>query len=332
MMFRSRRRGFTLIELLISVVIGLLAIAAVGNVFMFTSRSYKQDDKISRTQDNLRFAMAQIAADIEMAGFFAQVNNPQNDVLVSTAAKAAYTATTCTSAWVFEDLGALDTIGNATAAQIEAKFPCVTGAKSGTDVLAVKRVLGACVTPVAGTFYLRTNGYENVINYGATGSPTGSVCPVTPTGTTVDVYQFYPVIWYVATDQGVPSLCREILTGAGMQKDPGGCVAQGIEDLQLEFGMDTTGAAGTPDGVADFFQSFDTTPPTAAERSRMVAVRVHLLARSAERDPNYKNPKSYTVGNVAHPVQNDGYYRKTLSSVVLVRNTANRVSPYALPE
>lgn len=329
-MLRRQNHGFTLIELMISVVIGLLAIAAVGNVFMFTSRSYKQDDKVSRTQDNLRFAMAQIASDIEMAGFFAQVNSPQNEVIISDGAKAGHTGTACDDNWVFGDLGAIDSIGNASTSDVAAKFPCVTDARPNTDVIAIKRVLGSCVAaPLANRFYLRTNGYENVINFGSGGTPTGtSICPITPTGTTVDIYQYYPVIWYVTDDQGVPSLCRETLSGATMARD---CVAQGIEDLQLEFGMDTTGAAGKPDGIADYFTSFDAAP-SAADRGRIVAVRVHLLARSSERDPNYKNPKSYVVGNVTHAASNDGFYRKSLSSAVLVRNAANRVSPYSLPE
>lgn len=330
MMLRPRTNGFTLIELMISVIIGLLAIAAVGNVFMFTSRSYKQDDKVSRTQDNLRFAMAQISRDIEMAGFFAQVNNPQNEVIISDGAKAGYTGTACDDNLIFSDLGAIDTIGNATTASITAKFPCVTNARANTDVISIKRVLGSCVSaPLATRFYLRTNGYENVINFGTGGTPTGtSSCPITPTGTTVDIYQYYPVIWYIADDQGIPSLCREVLSGGNMARE---CIAQGIEDLQLEFGLDTTGSAGKPDGIADFYRSFDTAP-TAAERGRIVAVRVHLLARSSERDPNYTNTKSYVVGNVTHAANNDGFYRKSLSSAVLVRNAANRVSPYSLPE
>jgi type IV pilus assembly protein PilW len=333
----SRNRGFSIIELMVAATLGLLVIAAVGNVFLATSRGYKEDDKISRLQDNLRFAMAQLAVDIEMAGFFAQAANPASDVSLDPSVTYPVTGTDhCPRSWAFENLGvAFDMVGNATAAEAKAKYPCIKatyGFQAGTDVFAVKRVRGTCLKALEeNRYYLRTNGYENVLYFDADDDPTtgpsplGNVCEDTPTGSSVDVYQYDPAIWFIGTERGVPSLCRISMNAAGSAMESS-CVAEGIEDMQVEAGMDTSG-----DGVPDYFTSFND-EPTAAERAQMVAVRVHLLGRSAEPDVHYVNSKSYTLANNPHAAASDHFYRKTLSSVVLMRNPANRISPYALPE
>lgn len=335
-------RGFTLIELMIAVTLGLLAIAAVGSVFIYGSRGYRQDDKQSRMQDELRYAMARITTDLEMTGFFAQVRNPLPTELggnITIDAGATLSGKDCgpttdgapanaANNWVFRQFAAfVFTRGNATGTQAETTFPCIDASEfqPDTDIIAIKR-LGAVVgAPGGAGAFLKTNGVDTRIY--RSGNPD-------PTTGDITIYEYTPAVWYIrrytnnaAENPQIPCLYREILQG-GMVGDPnGGCVASGIADLQLEFGLDTD---ATPDGIANTFVEFGAPPPIAT-LATVVAVRVHLLAQSAERETTYRNEKSYVLGGKVVPAANDGFYRKTLSSVVLLRNPANRLSPFALP-
>jgi type IV pilus assembly protein PilW len=121
-----------------------------------------------------------------------------------------------------------------------------------------------------------------------------------------------------------------VLISNAMQNDPNGCVAQGIENMQLEFGFD-----GNGDGAPDYYTDYSgATPPPIGTLTNIIAVRVHLLARStdASADPTYRNKKTYQLAGVTVGPLNDKYYRRSISSVVLLRNQAYRLNPYALSQ
>lgn len=346
-MNRRAARGFSLIELMVAVVLGLVAIAAVGSVFVLGSRNYKQDDKVSRMQDELRFGMAQLAADVEMTGFFAQIRAPAFDIDVDSSATVSNDcgpttnagAVTPSNTWTYAERRAfIDTLGNVTGSGAAAVFPCIASADivDGTDVLAIKRLGAAVATPVNNAIYLRTNGVDSTIYLHQT-----AVTPPAPSSGSIVVYEYKPSIWYIAKQAfsgqspAVPSLCRKYLDGnGGAPEYKTECVAQGIQDMQLEFGLDS---ATAPDGIADAFVEVGSVPGgTPAERTtylnRIVSVRIHLLGRSSEKEAvGYVNAKTYTLAGKTVAAANDGYYRRVQTALVLLRNPANRLNPFALP-
>lgn len=335
-------RGFSLIELMIAVTLGMLSVAAVGSVFIYGSRNYKQDDRISRMQDDLRFATAQLTQDIEMAGFWAQINDPVNNVNVHSSLDnnpedCGPTTDGGTNAagntWIYSERRAgLVTLGDVSASTAAAQFACIDASEfvAGTDIIGIKRLAGSTATTFqAGAVYLRTNGVQTTLyRYGTTHPD--------PSGANVTVYEFQPSIWYIrnysnTVGDGLPCLVRETLTREDPPQMFAECIASGIQDMQLEFGFD-----GNSDGVADSFIEYPstlTTPPPANTLAQAVAVRVHLLARSTEPDPStgYINEKTYVLGSKVVGPLNDRYYRRTLSSIVLMRNQSNRQTPFALP-
>lgn len=336
---RRRLSGFSLIELMIAVTLGMLSIAAVGSVFVYGSRNYKQDDKVSRMQDELRFAMAQLTQDLEMAGFYAQVRDPVNDIDIDSTAVLGSGAnkdcgpttdggaTSASNNWTYRERRAsIFTRGDGTAAQANETFPCITTGEfqEGTDIVAIKR-LGNTVAAISGSgAFFRTNGVVNTIYRSGTPAPTSG---------TITIYEYLPTVWYIrnysvsaSENPRVPTLCRKVLMNDAMQGDQAGCLAQGIVDMQLEFGFDNNA-----DGVADFFVEYAAAQPPDTVLSRVVAVRVHLLARSAEADVGYVNKKTYQLASQTRGPFNDGFYRRALSSTVLLRNQANRLTPYSLP-
>jgi type IV pilus assembly protein PilW len=61
--------GFTLIELMIAMVIGILLLAGTASLFISNKRIYKDQNEMSRLQENARFAMEMLIKDIRMAGY-----------------------------------------------------------------------------------------------------------------------------------------------------------------------------------------------------------------------------------------------------------------------
>jgi len=98
-------------------------------------------------------------------------------------------------------------------------------------------------------------------------------------------------------------------------------VAEGIEHLQFEFGIDTTG-----DGVADTVSTCGgATPCTALDFSNVVTVQVYIVARNTETSPAYFDDKTYRIGvNTYTAVTNSPYRRHSYSSLVRLNNIAMR--------
>ncbi|WP_162615939.1 prepilin-type N-terminal cleavage/methylation domain-containing protein [Solilutibacter oculi] len=65
---RSFQAGFSLIELMISLVLGLLVIAAAGGIFLSNKRVYGSTEAINRIQENQRAAFEMLSRDLREAG------------------------------------------------------------------------------------------------------------------------------------------------------------------------------------------------------------------------------------------------------------------------
>jgi type IV pilus assembly protein PilW len=65
----SRTRGFSLVELMVAITISSLLLVGVVALFVSSRSSYETTEKLSRIQENGRFALDQLATDIRAAGF-----------------------------------------------------------------------------------------------------------------------------------------------------------------------------------------------------------------------------------------------------------------------
>jgi type IV pilus assembly protein PilW len=67
-MYRHQH-GFSVIELMVSVTISLLLLAGVVTMFIGSKQSYETTERLSRVQENGRYALDQIVDDLRSAGF-----------------------------------------------------------------------------------------------------------------------------------------------------------------------------------------------------------------------------------------------------------------------
>jgi len=314
------QRGFTVVELMIAVTLSMILSVAIVTVFTDNSYSFKQDENLSRMQDDARHALREIAFDIRMAGHYADLHLP-----ASVAADGALTiGTDCGPAgnpnWMYRTVEAgsgnsmsIMALDNATNASVSAAHSCFLSGEllDGTDVIAIKRVAGGdTAVPQAGDVYLKTNG---VVGYLYNG-PAPAAAPFTVSAPSSD-WAYRPSIYYIrqfanAPGDNIPTLCRKSLRGAG----PGmttECLATGIENLQVEYGIDTSG-----DGHPNAYMS----NPTLTQIQDVVAARIFVVARTTEIDVRYQNNKTYSVSNSPDLVPGDSFHRRVFSTSVSIQN------------
>ncbi len=315
-----KQAGFSVVEIMIGMTLSLALAIAVVTIFVNNSYSFGQDDNISRMQDDARHALREIAFDISMAGHYADLHIP--DLITPDATIAI--GTDCGPAgelnWMYrtndtvtgESLS-IAAIDNAVNADVIANHSCFTAGEleDGTDVVAIRRVVGAEAAGLtAGTVYLRTNGTVGLL-YQAPMPVAPSVAVASPRADWV----YRPSIYFIRNfanipGDGLPTLCRKVLSGAGPNMTTE-CLATGIEDLQIEYGIDTT-----EDGHPNVYM----TNPTITDMQNVVGARIFLVARTTDIDTRYTNNKTYSVSNSGDFQPTDSFHRRVFSTSVSIQN------------
>lgn len=327
----DKMRGFTLIEVMIAMVLGLLLMGVIATVFLSSSRNYAQDDRMSRLQENARFALKTLAHELSMVEFWGGMSVPSN-IVANANVQPASVAGRCGLS--YDAVNSVIVLNAATAAAANGQFGCIATneLQANTDVFAIKRVYGLEQTYPTGStedavltdasIYLRTPALTGELRAPVAGASTDGM----------SYWRFMPSIYYIrnhflqtggAAADSIPTLYRKRLNAAREIMTEEGGVAEGIENFRIEFGVDSDS-----DGVAN---SYTIAP---ANFTQVVTARVYVLARSRDKDMAYTDSKRYNLGAtlcynaggsdgcLAYP---DGanYYRQVLSSTVALRNPAN---------
>ena len=337
-----RQRGMTLPELMIGMLLGILILLGLTSLFVQSKRSFKQDELVARMQEDARFAMAELRHDIGMAGFWA---NLLDGTVISEIGAVAGMAGSNAELYdyarpiaVVDNGGAGDTVlGQSLDDMVDktdaigiaklAGFPTATavadasGSTTDENVKAARQALLAADGDIA---YLQTNGVVGVMTT-ANDAPQEAATTVVPAE--FSYWRYDPEIYWirdyaVTAGDGIPTLCRKYLLDGKITTE---AIAQGIQDMQIEYGIDRSG-----DGYADEYVA----DPTTDEMDRVITIRIYLLARSTEPDTNYLNDHTYDYSNagIAPYTPNDSYYRRVFATTVKVRNHAAYIMLNAVSE
>lgn len=320
------QRGVTLVELMVAMAIGLVLALGLATLFSQNKRSFLQNEDLARLQEDGRYALEELSRDVGAAGFFAELVDPsavEGMTVELEAAPDCGIPAVPGEAWIYTVnspgvglLGnAMVLVDNATGAAAAAQFPCIDGSTvvPGSDVIAVKRVAGAPTTaPAADRVYIRENGTRGIIY-----RIPGNIAPAFPPP--FRDWEYQPRIYYLRNfaqtpGDGIPTLCRKVLVPGAPPTVGDECLAYGVESVQLEFGVDTTGNGSPNAYVAN---------PTAAQLQQLSSARIMVLVRSVRRDATYTNPKTYQLSNEPAFTPNDNFYRRVFSATVMVRNINN---------
>ncbi len=298
---RLGQAGLTLIELMVAIAISLFMVSALVALYVNNSVARTELDRSSRQIENGRYAIDMMRDDIALAGYFGEV--APADIVQRTQPDPCATAQ-ASLGW---STGAAPTPTRVPAAvegpttlppviPASPTWTCgITNHRAGTGFLVVRRVRPEPIAPaatVADTQYVQPAGclddatrFVLAAGAGATNFPLrGPDCvALSP------VREYTSRLYYISTcgvcpGDGVPTLRMRELVGDEVVER---VIADGIEDLQVEFGRDTNG-----DGVVDDF----VTTGAAADWQNVIAVRLWLISRSTTPSPGYDDNKTYARG------------------------------------
>jgi type IV pilus assembly protein PilW len=327
------QRGLSLVELMVAMSIGLFLLAGAISVLAKGRDLYRTNDAEARLQETARYAMSTIEADLRMANYWGLMsradlieNGPALDTANPPAVDPTYTLpagltgyaatiNSCGAMWAVKLPAYVEGSNNAYGYNCAAFGTAV----AGSDQLTVRRV---STTAVAAAGLAATAGQIKIQSSRVQGSLFAN--GVLPTGYSAATSETRAVVangYYVSQrsdqDTVTPSLRRKQLAfvgGAPVIQDRE--IVPGVEDLQVEFGVDLNN-----DQNADYY----VTPGTVIPAGRaIVAVRVWLLVRAEDADFSFTDGRTYAYsdrsGGAAY-TPGDNFRRVLVTKTIALRNT-----------
>ena len=318
------QRGVGLVELMIAMLIGLVLVAGLIGQLMQVRAHLGQTDRLASLVAGGSLGLAIISQDVSLAGFWGRSFDPARiriapELSASADGASRLTGADCgparsepdtgtTRAYVFDLLRPIEHTDDSLG---PARHDCLRDIESGTDILTIRRVYGSSTRGdqlKPGRVYLysgaRTAGSDRLL-----------IAPDTsPDDEARGAYwRYFPTVYFIRNHarhpgDGIPTLCRkELVRGPAWRSE---CLVEGVENLQLEFGIDTD-RNGAPNRYTD--------QPTSDELTQVSAVRIHLLLRSLSPQPGPARAHSYQLGGKRIDTH-DSYLRKLVSTTVTLPN------------
>jgi prepilin-type N-terminal cleavage/methylation domain-containing protein len=304
-------KGFTIVELLVAMTISLVVIAAITYTFKSQQDSYIIQTQVSSMQQNLRAAMYMLTRDIQMAGYYTN-----------------FDPDTYTMNW--DDLDGDDETIRSLIHAIDNRNDGGggDGIKDGTDLVVIikaaeSRQLAAGETASGNTVPASLRNVDNLVSgkcamlvkhdlstadFFQVQDDSGDMTLTISLDNTYSqddwIFRVDVIVYYVDDDPNHPCLLRKNLG----TNETAQVVAENIDNLQLQYLLNNGSLVNDPHN-----------PPTTSG-SDVRAVKVFLLARTANTIRNYTDPNTYNMGNNPIPNPNDGYRRKLLTSIIKTRN------------
>jgi type IV pilus assembly protein PilW len=359
----NRPAGFSLIELLIAMAISTIIAAAIAAVFVTNTKVKAENDRLGQQVENGRFAMDMLTQDLRLAGFWWTLDRTLLPAAPSTLPDPCVTTNAALEAAMPVHIQGYDGGAGFT--------PCNANIvpKTGSDILVIRRV-GTCAAGASGCsafiadapylqasqcapsqptasaealFKVRTASADldlRTLNPAAFSDTSLSVCSTTLAPMLPYYIRIYFVSDHTTGSDGIPALKMAELGAGGFNVIT---LASGIEQLQIEYGLD--GAIASPATAVDSVPELYTPDPaifpasgyysaqddTVGRWRNVVAARINLLSRNTTSTPEYTNNRSYRLGDklvsgalVDNDVAvNDSFRRQAYTSVVRLVNVRN---------
>lgn len=349
---RSRALGASIIEVMVALTVGLVLIAGALNLYVTSSRNYTVHETSDRLEEAARYAFAVMEPDIREAGFWGlvkgatSVTGGSSQASGTTASALGGTATgACGLNFEVDVQTTIEGTNDGYLAGAGSGCGAYSSAMPSADTLTVRH---ASVTPTSitgtGPLYICSNfAGATLVNVSST-CPTISIpnpaAPATPI--LGGLYDLVVNTYYVNEDStkftGLPTLFRQTLTNTS-GKAPSIVnteVLPGVEDLQVQFGIDPTGTTGIASQYLDAQTASQLYNGAKAATAQVVAVRIWLLMRSDTKETGFVDNNTYQYANrlatngVATTLTTanagkayapaDGYRRLLVSRTIMLRN------------
>lgn len=320
----KNQQGFSLLEVFITLVIGLVIFAGVIGVFIGMRTTTSETSSYGELQENGRFAISILSDDLLRQDFWGDYTG--SITLSSVDAALAAPTGECSGGGVNNGTfplaaGHFRTLwGQTVTVSGSIMAGCRTDAKAGSDIIQLKRVVATPLALVVGDIAPANNYYFiSNMNNGAFFAP-GAV----PDIANAQVWEYQHHIYYVRDEaQGsntVPVLMQGQLAGT-LDFAP---IIDGIEMIRFEYGIDTETNPTAPGyGIVNAYIPAASMTDNLWDNatSRILSVKIYVLARAIRPDNKYENKNTYKLGGFDYTV-NDNYRRLLFTSTITLYNAS----------
>lgn len=310
-----RERALTLVEVMVALTLSLLAMA-VALAWLARGRlAWRGSESLIETQEALDAAAELLAGELRLAGYLglASAGTPVEGATQAGSPEPAALAVSggCASSLALDLARPVDSADGAY--QVNATTPARCGAspagrsQDGADTLTIRHASGEATPPAAGRLALEST--LAAVRLVADGERR--------LGAQSGWHELEVGFYYVSRDstaqRGRPSLRRKRLVGGSRPAFQDEELVTGIEDLQLELGLDA-------DDDAD--QAVDRWVPAGTDYAGSTprALRLWLLARSGVSEGQHIDLAALDYANRHWPAEQSRYRRQLASLVVQLRN------------
>jgi type IV pilus assembly protein PilW len=331
-----RQQGFSLVELMVAVTIGLLMLAGLTATFVNSNQTRSEIEKVNRQIENGRYAMDLLTEDLRIAGYYGELDSSRLTAPTVTPNPCLTTAATLKTnlpiiVQGYDNSNSLD---------------CLSDVKSGTDVIVLRRAStcyigesGAnCDAQVAGEPYIQVSlcNTQSTTPFDLDTDTTQLTRTALNCTSAAPLRRYRTHIYFVANNDqsgdGIPTLKRAELGRNGFTIVP---LVEGVDNLQLEYGIDTD-----CDGMPDVFNANPETyvatyastciAPTTPNWKNVTSVKISMLARNTDKSMTHNDTRTYVLGNKADNTSNtvgpfnDKYKRHVYQATIRLTNAAGR--------
>jgi type IV pilus assembly protein PilW len=309
--------GVTLVELMVALAIGSFLIIGAVQIATQSRQAFRVNESIARVQETAQFALDTLEADLRMASNWGMLSRPD-------AIEGRWLPTDddpldllpmgmpCGAAWALDLATPIEGSNNAYTLTCGANG----GAQAQSDTLTVRRAAQELPTVLEdGRLYVQSTRTQARLFADAT-IPPGYDTPTAASESHALIVNTY----YVAADSelipGVPALRRKTLTQDGGDPDVVDLeVVPGVENLQVQFGVDVNG-----DNAVDQYVNPDNTAVLDSPASRVLTARIWLVVRSVDPEFGIEDDRTYAPGDVNLGTPADAFRRIQVSKTILLRN------------
>lgn len=334
--FAPRQRGFTLLELMVAVTLGIVVLLGLSTIFLRNSGSQTELERNLRQAESGRYAVETLSEDIMHAGFYSDFS--PNSLVVAPAYQQPNPCATdlAQQGWDTTVSPPQLPVAIQGIAQDEV-VNCLSDRLAGTEAVVIRRAdTGPAIDFTGGSgsnLYLQISRCTKDVGR-LVAAPMPSSKPETvfnlrmPDCAAVNgaVRRVLQRTYYIAScndcaaKDGIPTLKRVEMIDGELRTLP---VAEGIENLQLEFSLDTNDD-GQPDASGTLGGKI-VTGAAPAVWENVISARVHLLARATDKTAGFTETRNFQLGpDVEVKAPSDTYKRSVLTSTVRLINVGGR--------
>jgi type IV pilus assembly protein PilW len=314
---------------MVALAIGAFLMLGALTVFMQSRATFRVNDTVSRLQENARFVVDVIEPEIRMASYYGLTSRSSKISNRATPLEPVpagiVVAGDCGQNWTIDLAAEVDGTNNAYG------WACAAfrdGAQPQSDTLVVRRVTEDPLAVLqADTMYLQSARFRDSELFVDTAVPAGFVAATSQTHALM-VFGYY-VSQNSSLDRPgnpVPSLrMKTLVSGAPGPRVEDREVLPGVEDFQVQFGVDTDIAGAFNRGSVDRYVNPGDpiiTPgdPAFLPDAEILSVRIWLRIRAERPENGFTDTADYVYADRNVPAFNDQFRRTVVTKTIYLRN------------